>query len=118
MSDQPRPHSASVMSNTISGRVVLQEEPDVGIHNVLVVIHDVSRSAMRDDTPPSRDASRLRSTAPSTLGDRLGSRLTDKMGAFSFSFEDDEFRIRNGKQKRPDVLLVVLAPEAPGSDAS
>jgi hypothetical protein len=48
--------------------------------------------------------------------DRLGSQLTDKAGAFSFSFEDEEFRIRNVKEKRPDLSLVVLAPEEPGAD--
>ncbi|MFI6360582.1 hypothetical protein ACIBJF_50615 [Streptomyces sp. NPDC050743] len=50
------------------------------------------------------------------IGDRLGSRITDANGAFAVDYEDAEFQIRNPKEKRPDLVLMVLAPEEPGLD--
>jgi hypothetical protein len=99
--------------NVISGRVVLKET-GVGLPDLLIVIHDLDPGSPPEDTqvsPEGRDRARHYG-----LGDRLGSRLTDKAGNFHFSFEDDEFQIRNAKERRPDLQLVVLAPEEPGAD--
>src|SRR5262245_61856634 len=52
-----------------------------------------------------------------SLGDRLGSVLTDRNGEFQLEYEDAEFRIRNQDEKRPDLCLLLLAPEAPGVSA-
>src|SRR5690606_28068011 len=39
---------------------------------------------------------------------------TDSDGMFAWEYEDAEFRIRNGSEKRPDLLLAVVAPEETG----
>lgn len=48
-----------------------------------------------------------------TLGQPLGSTVT-RNGEFAISYEDTAFRIRNAERTRPDLLLLVLAPEEPG----
>jgi hypothetical protein len=113
--------------NKISGRVVLKET-GLGIPDLLVVIHDVDPGTSPEETLPADGATSGTSTArtararaaaanPRTgLGDRLGSRLTSATGAFDFQYEDEEFQIRNAEEKRPDLLLLVVAPEEPGID--
>jgi hypothetical protein len=114
--------------NKISGRVVLKET-GLGIPDLLVVIHDADPGTTAEDTPPAGgpaggggpSRSRSRATAAPAashagLGDRLGSRLTASTGAFEFEYEDAEFQLRNASEKRPDLLLVVVAPEEPGVD--
>lgn len=114
--------------NKISGRVVLKET-GLGIPDLLVVIHDVDPGTSPEESLPATGASsgtaRARtpnvaraaaSNADKSLGDRLGSRLTSTTGAFDFEYEDAEFKIRNAEEKRPDLLLLVVAPEEPGAD--
>ncbi|MEO8018238.1 MAG: hypothetical protein ABI769_10520 [Pseudomonadota bacterium] len=102
--------------NYISGRVVLKET-GLGIPDLLVVIHDVDPDTKPEENigtagAPARTASATNETP--NIGDRLGSRLTGPNGAFEFSYEDSEFQIRNPEEKRPDLLLLVEAPEEPG----
>jgi hypothetical protein len=114
--------------NKISGRVVLKET-GLGIPDLLVVIHDVDPGATPEETLPADGATSGTRTARTTsaraaaaaaassragIGDRLGSRLTSSMGAFDFEYEDEEFQILNSEEKRPDLLLRVVAPEEPG----
>lgn len=106
--------------NKISGRVVLKET-NVGIPDLLVVIHDVDPGTSPEESLPAAGASSGLATARAAasnvgLGDRLGSRLTNTAGAFEFEYEDEEFRYRNAEEKRPDLLLMVVAPEEPGID--
>jgi hypothetical protein len=106
--------------NKISGRVVLKET-GVGIPDLLVVIHDVDPGTTPEEALPatsasSRTATTLAAASRVGLGDRLGSRLTTASGAFDFEYEDEEFRYRNAEEKRPDLLLLVIAPEEPGAD--
>ena len=103
--------------NAITGRVVFKEN-GVGIPDLLVVVFDLDPGTVPEDVAGAADGggSRVADAARAGLGDRLGSRLTDRAGAFSFSFEDEELRIRNANEKRPDLHLVVLAPEEPGAD--
>ena len=61
-------------------------------------------------------ATTLSTDGQPNIGDRLGSRLTGANGAFEFDYEDTEFQIRNPQEKRPDLWLMVLAPEEPGLD--
>lgn len=102
--------------NNISGKVI-HKETDIGIPDLLVVIHDIDPNTSPEE---SLAEGTVIGTAPAaqrtTLGDRLGSRLTDRLGAFHFSYNDEEFRIRNADEKRPDLLLLVVAPEEPGVD--
>jgi len=104
-------------TNVISGRVVLKET-GIGVPDLLVVIHDLDPGTVPEEaTGTSRGRGGIAPAAVQPgLGDRLGSRLTDTAGAFTFSFEDEEFQIRNANEKRPDLHLVVLAPEEPGAE--
>jgi hypothetical protein len=101
--------------NYISGRVVLKET-GIGIPDLLVVIHDIDPDTKPEESIPAPAAGGIArsATAPPNLGDRLGSRLTGAHGVFEFSYEDSEFQIRNPDEKRPDLLLLVQAPEEPG----
>lgn len=116
--------------NKISGRVILKET-GLGIPDLLVVIHDVDPGTTPEETLPAGGASSGTRTARTTsargaaaaaassragIGDRLGSRLTSPTGAFDFEYEDEEFQIRNAEERRPDLLLLVVAPEEPGID--
>jgi hypothetical protein len=106
--------------NIISGRVVLKENL-IGIPDLLVVIHDLDPgTASEEALGPTQPIVMTVASVPVLpgLGDRLGSRLTNAQGAFRFEFLDEEFRIRNEKEKRPDLHLVVLAHEEPGLDPS
>jgi hypothetical protein len=109
--------------NYISGKVVLKET-GVGIPNLQVVIHDVDPGTSPEEAIPATTllgTGAITGTALATtnnslpdIGDRIGSRLTSVNGWFEFQYEDTEFQIRNPEEKRPDVLLLVLAPEETG----
>jgi hypothetical protein len=99
-------------SNIISGKVAVADRA-VGIPDLLVVIYDLD--------PATKPEEFIASAAAidggfdiNALGDRIGSVLTSPDGLFSLGYEDNEFRVRNPDEKRPDLLLLVLAPEQPG----
>ena len=93
--------------NRIGGRVVLRES-GVGIPDLLVVIYDLDPRTQPEEQELNR--------AVPTAGDRLGSVLTSRDGSFELTYENTEFQIRNEQERRPDLLLSVLAPEEPGVD--
>lgn len=108
--------------NTILGKVVLKET-GLGVPDLLVVIFDIDPNTQ----PEEARASGVTIAVPSVIpqADRLGSVLTERNpaqpernGSFSLTYEDEEFRIRNADEKRPDLLLMVFAPEEPGQDPS
>jgi len=105
--------------NSVSGRVVLAQTHR-GIPELLVVLFDVDPGTRPEEVIATFAAASTTSTGPSGenvlggLGDRLGSVLTGPDGGFTIPFEDEAFRIRNEGERRPDLLLLVLAPEAPG----
>ncbi len=102
--------------NHISGRVILKET-GIGIPDLLVVIHDIDPGTTPEEsivTPAAPTGTAPLSIPVTSLGDRLGSRLTAADGTFEFSYEDLEFQVRNPDERRPDLLLLVLAPEEPG----
>src|SRR5262249_38073336 len=99
------------MANTISGRVILKES-GAGIPDLLVVLYDKdpgtkSEDALREAPPP------IVGHTANDNGDRIGSVLTGSDGRFKLIFEDAEFQIRNAQERRPDLLIKVLAPEEP-----
>ena len=49
--------------------------------------------------------------------DRLGSVLTDATGSFTLQYDDADFRRRNPDEQRPDLVVVVRAPEETGADS-
>lgn len=104
--------------NAIRGRVVVKET-GAGIPDLLVVLFDVDLDSEREDLPKERyeDEGHEGDAAPNVtepLGDRIGSRVTDGEGSFQFSFKDEEFRIRDDLEVRPDLYVVVTAPEEVG----
>ena len=122
--------------NHLGGRVVLKET-GVGIPDLLVVIYDVDPGTTPEEASSTGEAvtgggagregaapllaatatvAPIARTWDPDIGDRLGSRLTGTDGSFQFDYEDTEFQIRNPKEKRPDLLLMILAPEEPGVD--
>ena len=109
--------SREVSANRISGKVLLKET-GVGIADLLVVIYDLD--------PGVRPEEEFAAPAPPTVvappviaspGDRLGSVLSGADGSWVLEYDDSEFRIANSTEKRPDLQLMVLAPEDADSDA-
>jgi hypothetical protein len=114
--------------NRVSGRVVVRET-GLGIPDLLVVIYDVDPGML---TAEQAGSSPVGTTAPNAgmlqrgiSGDRLGSALTDQSGAFELTYEDsdfgdedDEAGVPDDEAKRPDLLLLVLAPEDASENGS
>jgi hypothetical protein len=109
------PPTAVVVPNVVSGRVVLKGT-GVGIPDLIVVLYDVDPGTKPEELIPGNPLPVASSSSDGSLGigDRIGSRLTDAAGAFELSYDDDEARIRNPGETRPDLWLSVLAPEEPG----
>jgi len=112
--------------NKIAGKITLNTS-NTGIPNLLVVIFDVDPG-----TKPEEIITRLSSEgvlaseASSTntintqnglgfIGDRIGSVLTEADGSFLLEYEDSAFQTRNPKELRPDLFLMVFAPEKMGN---
>lgn len=107
--------------NKISGKVVAKKS-GLGIPGLLVVVFDSDPGTTPEELVSTRSQGRS-STAPAALsqevhGDRLGSVVTDGTGAFTFTYEDDAFRVRNPQVRRPDLCLTILAPEDVDSSGS
>jgi hypothetical protein len=103
------------MPNLISGRVTLKES-GVGIPDLLVVVYDADpNTRSEDELPPAISAAPPSSLPPDpSAGDRLGSVLTKLDGGFELVYDDSEFQIRNPQERRPDLVIKVLAPDEPG----
>jgi hypothetical protein len=106
--------------NKISGKVTLKES-GLGIPDLIIVIYDVDPHTLPEETLVANQIgsgamlSGLLGQPP--IGDRLGSVSTDRDGNFALAYEDEEFRFRKADEKRPDLLLIVLAPEEAGHTA-
>jgi hypothetical protein len=99
--------------NRISGKVLVKES-GLGIPNLLVVVFDLD--------PRTQPEEILRASSSNVSGhvgafpaDRLGSVATDEAGSFELRYEDDEFRVRNPQERRPDLFVTVMAPEEAGA---
>lgn len=88
--------------NKLSG-YVLVKETNVGIPNLVVAVFDSERSLA--------SAGEKGTFSFSDCGKRIGSVLTDRDGRFSLQREGLEFQ---GNEARPDLVLVVFAPEDVG----
>ena len=104
-------------TNRISGKVLLKET-GAGIADLLVVIYDLDPGARPDEEFAAPVATTTVSVpVVASPGDRLGSVLSGPDGAWSLEYDDAEFRIANNTEKRPDLQLMVLAPEDADTDA-
>lgn len=103
--------------NTIAGRIIVKES-GAGIPDLLVVLYDFDPATRTEELIPDAEplpGGQASSTDGSRMGaDRLASMLTDANGAFRVTFDDAEFKISTPDERRPDLLIVVLAPEEPG----
>ena len=110
--------SRELDSNRISGRIVLKET-GVGIPDLLVVMYDLDPGTRSEEglEAPASPTSILVPTPQALLGDRLGSVLSGADGSWALAYQDAEFRILNNTEKRPDLQLMVLAPEDADAEA-
>ncbi len=99
--------------NKIYGKITLKETR-VGIPDLLVIIYDIDPNTKPEDIiSVSTSAIGINVLEQGFPGDRIGSVLTDENGVFEFTYGDGEFQIRNPKEKRPDLFVLVMAPEDP-----
>ena len=102
--------------NSISGRIT-HKETGIGIPDLLVVIYDVDPNTRPEEISLEGTVPVSGSIAQPLVfppGDRIASIATNLEGRFAVDYEDSEFRIRSEKEKRPDLLLLVVAPEETG----
>jgi hypothetical protein len=111
------------VSNIISGRIIHKETGE-GIPNLQVDLLDLDNwpdpefgpivlaSTPAIGVPPPPDLSALYGVV-----DRIGSVITDTFGNIRFEIIPNDFNLP-GKQieQKPDLVLVVLAPDEPGVD--
>jgi hypothetical protein len=130
--------------NQVSG-IVFLAGTNFGIPRVLVEVYDVDRDTVPTDivhsAVPVAAVPWMRSAgyAPAIVvedqvgearlgvgigpvddrpqADRLGSVLTDATGSFTLQYDDADFRRRNPDEQRPDLVVVVRAPEETGADS-
>lgn len=93
------------MVNRIAGRV-LSRETGTGISDLAVLALDIDHPNIDLEVAPS---------AQTRAYDRLGSVLTDREGRFTLDFGDDLFTKKDPKEGRPDIEILVLAPDRPTS---
>ncbi len=110
--------------NSVTGRVVASPS-NLGIPNILVVLFDVDPDGKPAEVikglPATAEAGREAAAGFASprnelgfLGDRIGSVLTSADGAFTISYENEEFRTATPEEARPDLWLLVLSPERAG----
>jgi hypothetical protein len=104
--------------NSISGKVVLKES-GIGIPDLVVAIYDLDPGTKPEEeigTPAGPISATSQPFATQPAGDSLGSVQLNKDGTFRLTFDDAEFRIRKPDERRPDLLLMILAPEDADSE--
>jgi hypothetical protein len=103
--------------NRVAGRVVVSET-GAGAPGLLVSLHAIASAS---DAIQSADSAAVKASARKkrpAFTVRLGSTVTDSRGAFELTFADADYgnSVRGGPGTRPNLGLVVQAPEAPGMD--
>jgi len=104
------------MNNIVKGRIILKGT-GTGIQDLLVVIYDIDPSVFGQKlgkVDDSLDGVIREQFARSWIdfpGDRIGSVLSGRRGEFALPYEDAAFKTRNEDEKRPDLVLFVLAPD-------
>src|SRR5882724_11250984 len=118
----PALSNSSAVSNVVSVKI-LHKESRTPIANILAYLFDVENWP----DPESRDSTRVDtntslSLAPDNVAalfktcDLIGSALTDDAGKCRFDVIPKDFNLPGRTEEKPDLLLVVLAPEEPGLD--
>lgn len=120
--------------NTIIGKIALANT-GAGIPNLLVVIYDVDPETRLEEAMAELAGAPLANEVQNTaakafsnaraagfkpgnsegfIGGRIGSVLTGQDGSFLLAYEDAAFQARDSRKVRPDLFLMVLAPEQAG----
>jgi len=123
------------MVNRVSGQI-RNATTKVGIRDVIVAFYDLDIDKATQDFSTLEDTSIsaferyiallylgsdseedeiLRGRQP--RGDKLGSVVTDQAGRFSIGFDDAAFQ-RSDEEQRPDLVLIVSAPDRTLSENS
>lgn len=103
-------------TNTVRGKVTLKES-GVGIPDLLVVIYDLDPGSRPEEPFDNPDGGAGQPQGYALQGDRLGSVITAKDGTWLLTYTESEFRISPPlNEKRPDLQLMVLAPEDADKD--
>ena len=103
---------------TFSG-VVIHKESGMGIPNLLVELLDMDPPNDPEFSAvnrPNGDLSGriLDAVAPADdIWDRLGSAVTNANGAFTINFNVADMNLHGETEKKPDIMLRVLAPDEP-----
>ena len=114
------PKETSMKTFTISGKV-LHKESGIGVPDLLIDLFDLDKWS----DPESRDSSSPPAISTNGLpdiadlyktGDRVGSSYTDANGMFRFEVTDFDFNLPRKSEQKPDLLMLVLAPDEPGLD--
>ncbi|MCB1761729.1 MAG: hypothetical protein KDI27_01150 [Gammaproteobacteria bacterium] len=102
--------------NRVHGKI-LHKESGLGLKDLIVALYDFDPGTQSEDAEARLAVTaRLATTGgigSEIAGDRLGSVITDQRGEFTLNYDDTDFRIRNN-EKRPDLFLIVHAPDEPG----
>ncbi|MCO5963688.1 hypothetical protein [Sinorhizobium meliloti] len=85
--------------NVFGGRVVV-EGSSIGIANLQVMIKEFAAGTVNERKKEGR----------------VESRITDSSGAFTFLFDGADDWVGGSTDRRPQLQLLILAPETPGSD--
>ncbi len=109
--------NAQVATACFAGKVLCRETYE-GVTNLVVEFFDVDEwpdpeVAQGPDGPAAEtpdDVARLYASASA----RVASAFTDELGGFRVEFSPRDFNVRGTDEQRPDLVLVVLAPEGPG----
>lgn len=97
--------------STINGRVVVKET-NAGVPDLLIVVFDAE--AVPDEILRQDECGGQPEIWRRMPGDRLGSVLTDERGRFMMDYEVTA-REASGKERRPSLVLLVVAPEDPSA---
>lgn len=117
-----------LISNIVSGKILVKES-GAGIPDLLVILFDIDNwgdPEERSDGALLRQSATGLNTSTNTgfdvsllfkMGDRIGSTLTDASGEFLFDVIPKDFNLPpKTTEQKPDLVLLVLAPEEPGLD--
>lgn len=104
-------------SNIVSGKI-LHKESGNGIADLLVELFDLDNwvdPEGAETTTIERENSAL-ARVLYKAADRLGSVITNSSGSFVLEVTSKDFNLARKVEQKPDLLLLVLAPDEPGLD--
>lgn len=121
--------SALRASNNVSGKI-LQKETAKGVANLLVELFDWDAWRDPEFTNVESAGASSASVAPDPIdllskgdvpslykyADRIGSTWTDDKGSWTFPILNRDINLPGKNEQKPDLILLVMAPDEPGLD--